>query len=65
MSLIKTSECRKCAHSTIDDTDKSKVIVCCSASGKEYIYGQYIECELKKTRRSKTTKKGVSNGKRN
>jgi len=64
MSLIKTSECRKCTHSTIDDTNKAKVIVRCDASGKEYIYGQYVECEVKKTRKSKTTK-GEPNGKRN
>lgn len=55
MSLIKTSECVKCAHSTIDDTDKSKVIIHCEAKGKEYIYGQYVECEVKKTRKSKIT----------
>lgn len=53
MSLIKTSECRKCAHSTIDATDKSKVIVRCEAKGKEFIYGQYVECDIKKRRRSK------------
>lgn len=57
MSLIKTSECVKCAHSTIDDTDKSKVIIRCEAKGKEYIYGQYVECEVKKTRKSKTKKR--------
>ena len=48
MSLIKTSECVKCAHSTIDDTDKSKVIIHCKARGKEFIYGQYVECDVKK-----------------
>lgn len=48
MSLIKTSECRKCAHSTIDDTNKAKVIIRCKAKGKEFIYGQYVECDLKK-----------------
>ena len=55
MSLIKTSECRKCTHSHIDDTNKAKVIVHCDASGKEYIYGQYVECEVKKMRKSKIT----------
>lgn len=55
MALIKTSECRKCTHSHIDDTNKAKVIVRCDASGKEYIYGQYVECEVKKTRKSKIT----------
>lgn len=48
MSLIKTSECRKCAHSTIDDTNKAKVIIHCKAKGKEFIYGQYVECDVKK-----------------
>ena len=48
MSLIKTSECRKCTHSHIDDTNKAKVIIHCDVSGKEYIYGQYVECGLKK-----------------
>lgn len=62
MSLIKTSECRKCAHSHIDDTNKAKIIVYCDVNGKEYIYGQYVECEVKKTRKSKIVK-GESNGK--
>ena len=48
MSLIKTSECRKCAHSYIDDANKAKVIIYCKAKGKEFIYGQYVECDLKK-----------------
>lgn len=52
MSLIKTSECVKCAHSTIDDTNKAKVIIRCEAKGKEFIYGQYVECDMKKKRRS-------------
>ena len=48
MSLIKTSECVKCAHSHIYDTNKAKVIIHCKAKGKEFIYGQYVECDLKK-----------------
>ena len=48
MSLIKTSECVKCTHSTIDDTNKAKVIVHCKAKGKEFIYGQYVERDVKK-----------------
>ena len=64
MSLIKTSECRKCTHSHIDDTNKAKVIVHCDVNERDYIYGQYAECEMKKTRKSKTTK-GEPNGKRN
>ena len=64
MSLIKTSECRKCTHSHIDDTNKAKVIVHCDVNERDYIYGQYAECEMKETRKSKTTK-GEPNGKRN
>ena len=56
MSLIKTSECVKCTHSTIDDTDKSKVIIRCEAKGKEYIYGQYVECDLKKRKKKIKTR---------
>ena len=62
MSLIKTSECVKCTYSTIDDTNKAikctystiddtnkaKVIIHCKAKGKEFIYGQYVECDAKK-----------------
>ena len=48
MSLIKTSECRKCAHSHIDDTNKAKVIIHCKAKEKEFIYGQYVECDMRK-----------------
>ncbi len=48
MSLIKTSECVKCTHSHIDDTNKAKVIIHCEAKGKEFIYGQYAECDMRK-----------------
>ena len=53
MSLIKTSECVKCAHSTIDDTNKAKVIIHCKAKGKEFIYGQYVECNVKRETRNR------------
>ena len=53
MSLIKTSECVKCAHSHIDDTNKAKVIIHCKAKGKEFIYGQYVECNVKRETRNR------------
>ena len=59
MALIKTSECGKCIHSHIDATDKARVTVHCDAKGKEFIYGQCVECDLRETRKTK----GVKNGK--
>ena len=53
MALIKTSECSKCIHSHIDATDKARVTVHCDAKGKEYFYGQYVECDMKKKKRNK------------
>lgn len=48
MALIKTSECGKCIHSHIDTTDKARVTVHCDAKGKEFIYGQCVECDMRK-----------------
>jgi len=45
--LILTSECEKCAHSTINETDKSKITIYCDVKDRTYVWGQYIACEYK------------------
>lgn len=45
MSMICTSECVKCTHGTLDDSDKSKVKIICSVKEREYYYGQKINCD--------------------
>lgn len=45
MSMIITSECEKCIHSVIDETDKSKIKVYCDIKDKTYYFGQCIPCE--------------------
>ena len=45
--IVVGEECKDCIQSTIDDTDKSKILVYCGAKDKTYYYGQYIPCELK------------------
>lgn len=48
MNTINTSKCLKeCIYASINDTDKSKIIVHCAARNKDYIYGQRIPCEDK------------------
>lgn len=45
--MIITSECEKCIHSRLDETDKSKIRVYCGIKDKSYYYGQCIPCEYK------------------
>ena len=48
MKMINTSECEYCQYGTIDDTNKAKVTVYCSAKQKRYVYGQCVPCDSKK-----------------
>lgn len=45
--MIITSECEKCVHSTIDETNKAKIIVYCAIKDKYYYFGQCIPCEYR------------------
>lgn len=45
MKMIITSECEQCVHSTIIETDKSKVKVHCDVKDKTYYWGQCVQCE--------------------
>ena len=47
MKMINTSECEKCKHGTVDDTNKARVKVHCDIKNKDYIYGACIPCEDK------------------
>lgn len=47
MQMIITSECEKCIHSILDETDKSKIRVYCSIKDKSYYFGQCITCKYK------------------
>ena len=46
--IIVGQECEDCIYATVDDHDKSRVIVYCDAKDKKYYWGTCIPCELKK-----------------
>lgn len=50
-NMIITSECEECNHSTIDDLDKARVKIYCSAKNKTYYWGQCIPCDSKEKRK--------------
>ena len=45
LTTINTSKCMQCEYGTLDESDKSKIKIKCSANSKEYNYGQRISCE--------------------
>lgn len=47
MTMIITSECEYCIHSTIIKSEKSKVKVHCGIKDRTYYWGQCIQCENK------------------
>lgn len=46
--IICGKDCDDCIYSTINDNDKARVKVFCAIKGKEYYYGQSVQCEDKK-----------------
>lgn len=53
MQMIITSECEKCIHSEIDESNRGKVKVYCRVKNKKYYWGQCIPCESKKRKHEK------------
>ena len=53
-NMICTTECEKCIHSDIS-TEKMSVRFHCNAKDKDYIYGQYIPCNQKESRKDEAT----------
>lgn len=47
MNMILTSECEQCNNSVINNEDKAKVTVYCSAKDKTYYWGQCIPCSFR------------------
>lgn len=47
METILTSECEKCVHGTLIDSDKAKIKIFCDDKNKYYYYGQYVPCDKK------------------
>lgn len=47
MKMILTSECENCIQSTINDDDKSKILVYCKIKDKTYYWGQCVPCDYK------------------
>ncbi len=50
--MILTSECEKCSHCSLDESNKAKIIIHCNLKDHDYIYGQRISCskmEISKT----------------
>lgn len=48
MDMIITSECERCIHSEINESDKARVRVYCKVKNKTYYWGQCIPCSHKK-----------------
>ena len=53
--MILTSECEKCVHGTVDDSNKAKIKVYCNVRDKMYYYGQCIPCDDKEVIREKSS----------
>ena len=53
-NVICTNECKQCIHSDID-SGNIKLKFHCDAKDKDYIYGQYIPCDYKETRKDGST----------
>ena len=51
--VICTSECEDCIFSTLDDSNKSKILIYCGNKDKTYYYGQMIPCDNKTIRKEK------------
>lgn len=47
MQMIITTECEKCIHSIMDETNKAKIKIYCKIKNKSYYFGQYVPCEYK------------------
>ena len=45
LTTINTTKCVQCNYGTLDESDKSKIKIKCSANDREYNYGQRISCE--------------------
>ena len=41
--MILTSECEKCSHCSLDESNKAKIIIHCNLKDHDYIYGQRIK----------------------
>lgn len=51
--MINTKECIDCIHSDLDK-QKVKLKFHCDAKSKDFIFGQYIPCNLKEQRKDGT-----------
>lgn len=49
--MVITSECERCIHSAIDETDKAKIKVYCNVKDRTYHWGQCIPCDNKDIRK--------------
>ena len=45
--IICGKECSDCKFASINDRDVSRIIVHCAVRGKDYYYGQAIQCDDK------------------
>jgi len=51
--MIITSECEKCIHSSINETNKARIKIYCHIKNKTYYWGQCIPCDYKEIIREK------------
>lgn len=45
--IIAGEDCKNCIYNSVDDLDKSKVMVECKIKAKKYHWGQCVPCDLK------------------
>lgn len=48
--IIAGKECEDCIYSTINESNKAKIMVSCSIKNKEYIWGMCIPCEYREVK---------------
>ena len=53
-NMICTSECEECIYSDLNEENINTKFHC-SAKNKDYIYGQYVPCDLKEKRKDGAT----------
>ncbi len=49
--MIITSECEKCIHSSLDESNKAKLKIYCQIKDKTYYWGQCIPCGYKEIKK--------------
>ena len=57
--MIITSECEKCIHSVLDESNKAKIKIYCKVKDKTYHWGQCIPCDHKEEKKDGRKESGI------